>query len=58
MTTIDFGECETLIRAHYNISNNETIYMKKIDVKQEGMKIPKVKYEIYCKFSGTKLPFL
>ena len=55
VTTIDFGECETLIRAHYNISNNETIYMKKIDVKQEGMKIPKVKYEIYCKFSGTKL---
>ena len=30
MTTIDLGECETLLRNEYNISNNETLYMKKL----------------------------
>ena len=29
--------------------------MKKIDVEQEGMKIPKVEYDIYCKLNGTNL---
>ena len=55
MTTLDLGECETLLRNHYNISENEIIYIKKLDVKQEGMKIPKVEYDIYCKLNGTKL---
>ena len=30
MSVIDLGACETLLRNYYNISNNETIYMKKI----------------------------
>ena len=30
MTTIDLGECEILLRNFYNISNNETLYMKMI----------------------------
>ena len=55
MTLLHLGECETLLRNHYNISENETIYMKKIDVKQEGMKIPKIEYRIYCKLNGSKL---
>ena len=29
MTTIDLGECETLLRNHYNISDNQTLYIKK-----------------------------
>ena len=32
MTSIDLGECETLLRNYYNISNNETLYMKKMDI--------------------------
>ena len=55
MTTIDLGECESLLRNFYNISNNETIYMKKTEVIQVGMKIPKIEYDIYCKFSGSNL---
>ena len=55
MTTIDLGECEELLRKYYNISDNETLYMKKIDIIQKGMKIPKVKYDVYCKLSGTNL---
>ena len=31
------------------------MYMKIIDVKQEGMKIPKIEYEVYSKLNGTNL---
>ena len=55
ITSIDLGECETLLRNEYNISINETLYMKKIDIAQEGMKIQKVEYDVYCKLFGTNL---
>ena len=55
VTMIDLGDCEDLIRKFYNISNNDTLYIKKTDVKQEGMKITKIEYEVYYKFSGIKL---
>ena len=55
MTSIDLGECETLLRNYYNISNNETLYMKKMDICQEGLKIPKVEYDVYCRLFGTNL---
>ena len=55
ITTINLGECEFELRKFYNLSNNETLYIKKIDVKQEGMKIPKIEYDIYCKFFGSYL---
>ena len=55
MTIIDLGECEGLLRKEYNISDNELLYMKKIDVIQEGMKIPKVEYDVYSKLNGNKL---
>ena len=54
-TTIDLGECETLLRNYYNISNNESLYMKKIDVFQEGTKTPKIEYNVYSKVSGGNL---
>ena len=40
-TTLDLGECENLLRNFYNITNDISIYIKKIDIFQEGMKIPK-----------------
>ena len=55
MTIIDLGECENLLRKYYNISDNELLYMKKIDVKQEKIKIPKVEYNIYRKTSDINL---
>ena len=54
-TTIDLGECETLLRNFYNIPSNEILYMKKIDIVQEGMKALKVEYDVYCKLFGTNL---
>ena len=55
MTRIDFGECETLLRNFYNISINESLFIKKIDIYQEGMKTLKVEYDVYAKLFGTKL---
>ena len=55
MTSIDLGECEILLRNFYNISSNATLYMKKMDIVQEGTKALKVEYDIYCKLSGTNL---
>ena len=55
MTSINIEKCETLLREHYNISENETIYMKKIDIIQENMKISKVLYDVYSKLNGTNL---
>ena len=55
MTSIDLGQCETLLRNYYNISDDKLLYMKKIDVTQEGLKIPKVEFDIYCKLNGSNL---
>ena len=55
MTTIDLGECETLLRREYNISFNQTLYIKKIDIVQEVIKTTKVEYNVYCKLFGTNL---
>ena len=55
VTSINLGECETLLRDKYNISKNKTLFMKKIDFVQEGIKIPKIQYDIYAKLNGTNL---
>ena len=55
MSSIDLGECEKLLRNYYNISDNETLYMKKVDIIQEGVKTPKIEYDVYCKLKGNKL---
>ena len=55
MSTINIGECEGLLKKAYNISNNETLFMKKIDVKEEGMKIPKIEFDVYYKLNGRNL---
>ena len=55
ITIIDLGICENLLRHYYNLSKNETIYMKKIEVVQEGLKIPKIDYDVYSPLFGTNL---
>ena len=53
-TLIDLAECEISLRNFYNISNNESLYIKKIEIIQEGMQIPKVEYDIYSRFREKK----
>ena len=55
MTVVDLGECENLLRNFYNLSKNEALYMKKIDIIQEGMKTLKVEYDVYAKLLGKNL---
>ena len=55
MTTIDLGECEYKIKDEYNIPKNKSLYILKIDVKQEGLKIPKIEYEVYYPLFGREL---
>ena len=55
MTKIDLGECETKLKNYYNISNNESIYIKKIDIIQDGMNTLKLEYDVYAKLYGKNL---
>ena len=55
ITNIDFGGCETILRNIYIISNEKKLFMKKIEVKQEGLKIPKIEYDVYCNLNGINL---
>ena len=55
VTTINLGNCEDKLKDTYNISYNESLYIKKIDVKEEGMMIPKIEYDVYYKLNQTNL---
>ena len=45
--TIDLGECENILKDEYNISKNDSLYILQIILEEQGMKIPKVEYEVY-----------
>ena len=52
---IDLGECENSLRRTYNLSNDQNFYIKMLEISQEGMKIPKVEYDVYAKLNGKNL---
>ena len=54
-TTVDLKECELKLKEIYNISYNETLFMKKIEIFEEGMMIPKIEFEVYYKLNKTNL---
>ena len=54
MTSIDLGKCETLLKNFYNITE-EKLYIKKVDIMQENMNIPKIEYSVYSKLNGSNL---
>ena len=54
LTTIDLGYCETKLKQIYNISENSSLYMLKIDSFMEGYKIPKIDYEIYYPINNNE----
>ena len=51
-TNIDFEKCETKLNNQYNISENESLYILKMDIKHEGYKIPKMQYEVHYPLNG------
>ena len=42
MTRIDLEEGEILLRKYYNLTKNEILYMKILDIMQEGLKYQKL----------------
>ena len=46
-TSINLGICEDKLKKEYNISENDSLYIMILDVEENGMKIPKVEYEVY-----------
>ena len=55
LSRIDLADCEKKLIKFYNLTYNEIIYIKKIDIFQEGMRIPKIEYDVYCKLYGENL---
>ena len=55
MTNIDLGECENSLKQFYNLQDNDLLYIKMLEVSQEGMRIPKVEYDIYAKINEGNL---
>ena len=55
ITTIDLGDCEQSLRQAYNISSDEKIYIKMLEISQEEMKMPKVKYDVFGKLNRKNL---
>ena len=47
ISIIKLEECETKIRAYYNLSENISLLIFKIDIYEEGIPTPEVVYEIY-----------
>ena len=45
--TMNLGECENILKKDYNISNDDSLYILQIISEEEGMKIPKIEYEVY-----------
>ena len=54
-TKVNLGKCENILRNAYNIDDNQKIIMKKIDVIQEGLNIPKVEIDVYCYLNSSNL---
>ena len=55
ISTINLGECETKIRLQHNICNDTTLLIFKIDIKEEGLLIPIIEYEVYNSETKEKL---
>ena len=47
ISRINLDKCIEKLIGEYNIPKNEKIYIFKIDETKEGMKIPKIEYELY-----------
>lgn len=54
VSTIDLGECETLLKEKNGIPESESLLIFKLDIAREGQISNQVEYSVYAK-NGTKL---
>ena len=50
---MNLAQCEKNIKNYYGISDNDSLYILQIIYGEEGMKIPKIEYEIYYFLNNT-----
>ena len=55
VSIISLGECENILKAHYNINQNESLLIFKTDIYEEGSLVPKIRYEVYDLKSKNQL---
>ena len=55
LTVINLNECEKILRKEYKLKIIEKIYIKKLDIDQEGYNIPKINFDVYSKLGGDNL---
>jgi hypothetical protein len=54
-SVILLGDCENKLRQYYNINDNRTLIVFKLEYFEEGSLIPIVEYEIYYPYKNEKL---
>ena len=52
ISSLDFGECEYELKRIYNISQNDSLIIFKLDAKYKKSNVLKVDYEVYYKFEN------
>jgi len=55
LSVIKLGKCETLLKQKYNISENGSLIIFKVEYFEEGLLIPIIEYEVYNPLSHEKL---
>ena len=51
--TMDLGPCENILKNHYHIPINNSLFILQIVSEEEGMKIPKIGYEVYYPLNNS-----
>ena len=55
ISNINLGLCENLLKQYYNISDNSSLLIFKMDLHEEGFLIPIIEYEVYNIITKEKL---
>jgi len=55
VSSIDLGECESILKKKYNLSDDELLIIIKTDIKDDNLSITYVQYEIFHPYSLIKL---
>ena len=51
--TMNLGLCENILKEEYNISKDDSLYILQIIYEEEGIKIPKLEYEVYYPLNNS-----
>ena len=57
ITSINFINCENYLKTKYDIPENNSLYIIMIEIKEIGMKIPKIEYGVYYQLYNNETLF-